>query len=692
MTLKLQIFLLFLIKTLRYTSAIRCDVTLPQKSTPDCKIVRKAALAENKKTWTLKHDPDVYGFARLNMTPAQLAAIVFKDPFTRHYTTAYTQTLKTNEKVLTQYINQTSGQPINDFSEYLAMSEFFQTVLEPLVGEYATLASRHEAFINDKTKWISDKYFTQQRLAGTNPMSLQRVTVHGRGDLGVLRGRLGRHCKVITIDGRCCRFPFKYWFKTYKTCIKDYHHRPRCPTYGGYPRWGICKVPEKPAKPALVGLDWSKLKETLNPNFDWDAAVQAVLSRRYTLKKAVDQGRIYALRYELCDGLARSPDLTDKDPQREMWNFFSPIALFASKPISWGKSELLPVAIQMDFKPDSAVYTPNDGDNWMMAKLNVQVTDIGYAQIVEHLGRVHFMVEPFCVILKRTLSKQHPLNQILRFHCRELTVPNTFGVPNLVNENGLTDKLFAYGNKGSFRMLKDTYPLSTWEITDYRGNIKKRGLNDRRLLPFFPFRDDGYIILEVIEQMVKDYVTMYYEDDKDVKEDTELQDYVNELSLDGTGPNGGIGRIQGFPKSIGTKRELCEILSRFLSHVTIYHAAVNYVVVDYGQYIPNQPTKLYNDSRVEVGEFSVYRLPNRLTTAIHSSAFNTLGIFRLDRLFDYGNLLEDTDAVNLINRYYSKLMHFVQPKLQNLNQKRKARGDLTYPYFIPKWLPNGIQT
>ena len=124
---------------MRYTSAIRCDVTLPQKSTPDCKIVRKAALAENKKTWTLKHDPDVYGFARLNMTPAQLAAIVFKDPFTRHYTTAYTQTLKTNEKVLTQYINQTSGQPINDFSEYLAMSEFFQTVLEPLVGVITVL-------------------------------------------------------------------------------------------------------------------------------------------------------------------------------------------------------------------------------------------------------------------------------------------------------------------------------------------------------------------------------------------------------------------------------------------------------------------------------------------------------------------------------------------------------------------------
>ena len=34
------------------------------------------------------------------------------------------------------------------------------------------------------------------------------------------------------------------------------------------------------------------------------------------------------------------------------------------------------------------MYTPNDGDNWMLAKLNVQVTDVGYAQFVVHLGRV----------------------------------------------------------------------------------------------------------------------------------------------------------------------------------------------------------------------------------------------------------------------------------------------------------------
>ena len=119
---------------LRYSSAVRCDVSLPQKSTPDCQAARNAALAQNKKIWTLKYDPALHGFALLNMIPAELAAVVFKDPFTRYYTTAYTQTLQTNEKVLERYNNETFGQAINDFSEYLKISEFFQSVLEPLVG------------------------------------------------------------------------------------------------------------------------------------------------------------------------------------------------------------------------------------------------------------------------------------------------------------------------------------------------------------------------------------------------------------------------------------------------------------------------------------------------------------------------------------------------------------------------------
>ena len=43
------------------------------------------------------------------------------------------------------------------------------------------LPSKHEAFFDDKTEWISDKLFTQQRLAGTNPMSIKRVIIPEKG-------------------------------------------------------------------------------------------------------------------------------------------------------------------------------------------------------------------------------------------------------------------------------------------------------------------------------------------------------------------------------------------------------------------------------------------------------------------------------------------------------------------------------
>ena len=61
---------------------------------------------------------------------------------------------------------------------------------------------------------------------------------------------------------------------------------------------------------------------------------------------------MYALRYEMCDDMLRIADLTDTDPRRTMWNFLSPIALFASAKVARkGHNELVPVAIQMDSKP-----------------------------------------------------------------------------------------------------------------------------------------------------------------------------------------------------------------------------------------------------------------------------------------------------------------------------------------------------
>lgn len=69
-----------------------------------------------------------------------------------------------------------------------------------------------------------------------------------------------------------------------------------------------------------------------------------------------------------------------------------------------------------------------------------------------------------------------------------------------------------------------------------------------------------------------------------------------------------------------------------------------------------------------------------------------LSSFRYDRLLDYGFLLDDKTATQIVYRHHCSLMSGVQETLEQRNEARKQAGKLTYPYLLPKWLPNGIQT
>ena len=64
----------------------------------------------------------------------------------------------------------------------------------------------------------------------------------------------------------------------------------------------------------------------------------------------------------------------------------------------------------------SVVYTPKDEGNWMLAKLNVQITDLGYSQIAEHLGKVlsHFSSNVNRTYLPRDLFSAYNLRQQIK--------------------------------------------------------------------------------------------------------------------------------------------------------------------------------------------------------------------------------------------------------------------------------------
>ena len=47
------------------------------------------------------------------------------------------------------------------------------------------------------------------------------------------------------------------------------------------------------------------------------------------------------------------------------------------------------------------------------------------------------------------------------------------------------DNLFAFGSKGTERLLKDAHTIATWEVTDFRGEIEVCSLSNLNYQPLF---------------------------------------------------------------------------------------------------------------------------------------------------------------------------------------------------------------
>ena len=70
----------------------------------------------------------------------------------------------------------------------------------------------------------------------------------------------------------------------------------------------------------------------------------------------------------------------------------------------------------------------------------------------------------------------------------------------------------------------------------------------------------------------------------------------------------------------------------------------------------------------------------------------SLGSLRFDVYLDYGKHLKDKRAKFVVNKYHNRLIGTINDKITARNKKRLANGKMSYPYFLPKWMPNSIHT
>lgn len=264
-------------------------------------------------------------------------------------------------------------------------------------------------------------------------------------------------------------------------------------------------------------------------------------------------------------------DLSGIDPVVEFNSFVvNPIAVFA-EPVSMdGDTVIKPIAIQLGQDPvQSEIIFANAEDivRWKMAKLVVQVADLTYHQMVNHLGHTHLMMEAFSVATLRNLPKEHPIARLLLPHTDGTISINRAAGVNLMGAKGYIADTFCNDRAPRVRSFQQlaVYGRLTF---DFQRQMPDVHLKARKVdkLKVFPYRDDAILIWNAILRWIEDYVDLYYEKDDDVSKDEKLMEWFDDL-IDNA-------HIRNFTK-VTEKRALIRVLSMIIFIGSAQHSACN---------------------------------------------------------------------------------------------------------------------
>lgn len=422
------------------------------------------------------------------------------------------------------------------------------------------------------------------------------------------------------------------------------------------------------------GAKWSDLSKKLSSKINDDATIQ----------QAVNQNRLYVTDFAPLGDVTAGKDAPGWQKGRKLQ---APIALYVK---TEGFDGLQPVAIQLDQNHvylASEANQPGNKYKWLMAKIFMQCADINLNQVVNHLTFTHLIEEAFALATFRRLSTRHPLNILLTKHFAALLVINELGILTLISQSGIIQQIFEGGVDGSQQLIMNAYKNWTFDDMDFPKDLAKRGVDNVDALPYFPYRDDGMLIWNLLGQYVREYINLYYTSDNDVVADYELQNWAQQL---GGVSDAGAGGVPGFPKQIGNREQLAEIVQKIIWTAGPQHAAVNFPQVDYTTFIPNATGATYLapvDGNVDEATILQMLAPKDKTEAQVKASYALAG-YHYDKLLNYDlNTTDGSDAI--VKKYYNQLTTTVSSTIEASNKKRANQtGLLVYPYFLPDNIPN----
>lgn len=438
-----------------------------------------------------------------------------------------------------------------------------------------------------------------------------------------------------------------------------------------------------------------------------DALLQSVSGdAQITLNQAIREHRLYVVDYTQL-ATATSDPLHGK-PRYPV----APIALFYWNPNPPPgfppKGALQPVAIQLGQAHDaetSPVFTPNDfakagdanGLKWRIAKYAVNVAAAIQHEAVAHLGACHLIIEPMVVAANRQLAEGHPLLKLLLPHFRFTININDDAIHSLIVPGGVVACNVGIAIESTLNLVSEAHRAWRWD-----DNVPARlfALRGVERLPQFPFRDDTLLLWQAIHRYVDGYLRVYYRDDQDVREDSELQGFIHELTapqycgFKGLGGLTATGDAQR-PWRIDSLDYLIEMVSLILYTAGPQHASVNYPQYPLMSYVPGVGGSLYQPmptrSQVLSSEQDILAWYPPLDVALYGASFeylltgvqyDTFGHYEHNPRYPY---FTDSRVQPHVAELQAELA-----RIEGEIRRRNGERPWPYPYQLPSHIPNSI--
>ncbi len=393
---------------------------------------------------------------------------------------------------------------------------------------------------------------------------------------------------------------------------------------------------------------------------------------------AVDKKRVYILDYASLDVLQKNPGTIDGG--RKQYITTPIVVLFQNS-----DGILQPVAIQLhqDSTKNNRLYTARDGNHWLAAKTFAQIADGNHHILYTHATRIHYVMEAVIMASNRQLYKKHPLYVLLNPHLQftlNVNHQHTF-LRNQKGQPGRFGELFAGDYDATTQCMADAMTSFNFKESAFPAEISRRQVDNPDL--FYPYRDDGALLWEVIQNFAKNYVDLYYQTDVDVAADSEIQAWAYDISAQDR------GRIPGFPGCFQSRQELAETVGHIIFLSTAYHSSIHFNQYNFPGFVPNMPYAAYTPppqaQDTEIDEAGLFAIQPAFRAANSQTWTFFLTNFRVNRIGQYRLCCFDPEAREVIKKFRQQLKE-IEDQIDSKNKQRPV----AYQRMNPRTIPNSV--